>query len=89
VLIDDEIKSLTAGYLINKKVLIDQLESAPSRYHVQIEGEVKCADLDKLIAARKAEEQSQQQPLSVEFAVVAERKLADGTWGEVLVKDNG
>lgn len=89
VLIDDEIKSLAAGYLTNKKVLIDQLESEPPRYHVQIEAEVKCADLDKLIAARKAEEKAQQQPLSVEFAVVAERKLADGSWGEVLVKDGG
>jgi len=90
VLLDDEIKSLAAGYLTNKKVLIDQLESDPPRYHVQIEADVKCADLDKLFAARQAEEERPQQPaLAVEFAVVAERKLADGSWGEVLVKDNG
>lgn len=88
-LVDDEIKTLAAGYLTNKKVLIDQLESDPPRYHVQIEAEVKCADLDRLIAARKAEEQPQQPALSVEFAVVAERKLADGSWGEVLVKNSG
>lgn len=87
VLIDDEIKTLAAGYLTNKKVLVDQLEANPPRYHIQIEAEVKCADLNKLLQARKDEEKVQQQPLSVEFAVVAERKLADGSWGEVLVKD--
>jgi len=89
MLIDDEIKSLAAGYLTNKKVLIDQLESDPPRYHVQIEAEVKCADLEKLMHARTEQEKVSQQPLSVEFLVVAERKFADGTWGEVLVKDGG
>ncbi|MFZ5519489.1 MAG: DUF4384 domain-containing protein [Candidatus Zhuqueibacterota bacterium] len=89
MLVKDEVKTLAAGYLMNKKVVIDRLESEPPRYHVQIEAEVKCADMDKLIAARKAEAQPQQTALSVEFAVVAERKLADGSWGEVLVKDGG
>lgn len=89
VLIDDEIKSLAAGYLTNKKVLIDQLESDPPRYHIQIEAEVKCADLEKLMHARTEQEKVSQQPLSVEFAVVAERKLADGSWGDVLMKDGG
>lgn len=89
MMVEDEIKALAAGYITNKKVLDDALECNPPRYHVRIEAEVKCGDLNKLIAAKKAEDEAQQQPLSVQFAVVAERKMADGSWGEVLVKDGG
>jgi len=89
MLIEDEMKSLAAGYITSKKVLVDELESNPPRYHVRLEADVKCGDLDRLMAARKAEEKAKEQPLSVEFAVVAERRLADGSWGEVLVKDGG
>lgn len=89
MMVEDEIKSLAAGYITNKKVLVDELESNPPRYHVCIEAEVKCGDLAKLIADRRAREETQQHPLSVEFAVVAERRLADGGWAEVLIKDGG
>lgn len=91
MVVEDEIKSLAAGYITSKKVLVDELESNPPRYHVRIEAEVKCGDLDQLMEAKKEEDQPQPmgRALSVEFAMVAERKMADGTWGEVLVKDGG
>jgi hypothetical protein len=89
MLIDDEILTVAGGYISDKKVLVDRLEAEPPRYHIQIEAEVKCGDLEKLIAAKKAEQKSERLTLAVDFAVVAERKLADGTWGELNVRDGG
>jgi hypothetical protein len=89
VLLDDEILAVAGGYLSGKKVLIDRLEADPPRYHVQIEAGVTCGDLKKLIAAKKAERKAGDRKISVEFACVAERRLADGTWGEILVRDGG
>jgi hypothetical protein len=89
VLMDDEILAVAGGYLSGKKVLIDRLEAEPPRYHVQIEAEVKCGDLQKLMEAKKAEKKAEKQILSVDFACVAERLLADGTWGEINVLDGG
>ncbi len=91
MLVDDEVKSLVSGYITSKKVLVDELEANPPRYHVRIEAEVKCGDIDQMLADKKAEEQppASTATLSVEFAVVAERKLADGSWGEILIKDGG
>jgi hypothetical protein len=89
VLLDDEILSIAGGYLSGKTVLLDRLEVEPPRYHVQIGADVKCADLEKLIEGRKAEKKVQNTGVAVDFVVVAERLLADGTWGEVNVWDGG
>ena len=89
MVVDDEIKSISSGYIISKRVILDQLESNPPRYHVQIEAEIKCGDLQKLIAAKEDEKKSRQKKISMEFAIFAERRFMDGSWGEVLVEEGG
>jgi hypothetical protein len=89
MIVDDEILTVADGYISDKKILTDRLEADPPRYHVQIEAEVKCGDLKKLVEAKKAEQNSSSRTLAVDFAVMAERKLADGSWGEINVADGG
>lgn len=78
--VEDDIKSMATGYLINKKVLIDALESNPPRYHVQIEAEVKCGDLEQLTKADKEETQSPSKPFSLDFTVLYQAKNAEGAY---------
>jgi len=89
--VEDDIKSLAAGYIVSKKVLLDTLEATPLRYHVRIVAEVKCGDLEQLAETPKTEEPAARmsKPLSVQFTLLAERKLPNGGWEETLLTDGG
>ncbi len=89
--VEDDIKSLAAGYIVSKKVLLDTLEATPLRYHVRILAEVKCGDLEKLADTQKTAEPAprKMRPLSVQFTLVAERMLPTGDWEEVVLQDGG
>jgi hypothetical protein len=82
--VDDQVKALAAGYIVSRKVLADTLLRSELRYHVQIEARVKCGDLEKLIAAQSP---PPRQEVRVEFNLIAERRLPDGTWIEVPVHE--
>lgn len=82
--VDDDVKALAAGYIVNRKVLIDTLIRTELRYHVQIEAQVKCGDLDRLIAMKSPPPQQQ---IRVEFNLIAERRQSNGTWVEVPVRE--
>lgn len=45
----DEIRSQVKGVITSKKILVDELEKDSFRYHVQIEAEVKFADLKTIL----------------------------------------
>jgi len=44
----DEIKSLVKGTITGKKILVDEMERETLRYHVRLEAQVQCADLDTI-----------------------------------------
>ncbi|HPI72105.1 MAG TPA: DUF4384 domain-containing protein [bacterium] len=85
--VEDEIKSLAAGYIVSKKVLIDALESDPPRYHVQIEADVKCGDLSQLSAAAQEEQKTKALPASYVYQMAFETKTADGSWQAKQVRN--
>ena len=89
--VEDDIKSLAAGYIVSKKVLLDTLEATPLRYHVRILAEVKCGDLEQLAETPKTEEPAARmsKPLGVQFTLIAERKLRNGGWEEIALSDGG
>lgn len=41
----DEIKSQAKGFVVNKKILVDEMEKETLRYHVRLEAQVKYGDL--------------------------------------------
>lgn len=83
VLLDDDVKTWCTGYLHSKKVITSALEADPPRWHAKIEAVVKCGDLNRYVASQKAEQSAGERDVAVDFAVLAERKLAGGTWGEL------
>ena len=44
----DEIKSQAKGVMVNKKILVDEMEKETLRYHVRIEAQVKYGDLNTM-----------------------------------------
>ena len=85
--VEDEIKSMAAGYIVSKKVLIDAMETDPPRYHVQIEADVKCGDLSKLTADVQEEQKTKTVPASYVFQMTFESKSADGSWQAKQVRN--
>ena len=85
--VEDDVKSMAAGYITSKKVLIDALESNPPRYHVQIQADVKCGDLEQLTKVEQEEAQSPSPSFSIEFSILYEAKAADGSWQQQELKD--
>ncbi|HEX9934718.1 MAG TPA: DUF4384 domain-containing protein [bacterium] len=89
VLIDDDIRTWCAGYLSSKKVLTDVLEADPPRWHTKIEAAVKCGDMNQYLASQNTEQKAGTMDVAVDFAVLAERRLADGNWGDLNVGEGG
>ncbi len=85
--VEDEIKSMAAGYIVSKKVLIDAMESDPPRYHVQIEADVKCGDLSQLTADVQEEQKTKALPASYAYQMIFEEKTADGSWQAKQVRN--
>lgn len=88
MMIEDEIKTLASGYLLGKKVLVDELESNPPRYHVRIEAQVKCGDLDRLLAEKDELDNPDAAEINVDYNLVVQRKAANGRWQEIPVKND-
>ena len=44
----DEIKSQVRGIIVNKKILVDEMEKETLRYHVRLEAQVKYGDLNTI-----------------------------------------
>ena len=90
IAVDDEIKSIAAGYIINKKLVVDEFNREKLEYHIRIEADVKCGDLDKLITTKNYNKQIEKtniKDLSLEFNVIGARIMTDGSAVDVLVKE--
>jgi hypothetical protein len=61
----DEIKSQVKGVIVNKKILVDEMEKETLRYHVRLESQVKYGDLNTMPKQQVSEYAVQdQQPQS-------------------------
>ena len=57
----DEIKSQVKGVIVNKKILVDEMEKETLRYHVRLEAEVKYGDLNTIPEQQVSESTVQNQ----------------------------
>jgi hypothetical protein len=85
--VEDDIKSMATGYISSKKVLIDALENNPPRYHVQIEADVKCGDLEQLIEAKKQEVKTEATQVGFSYEIQVQSKGTDGSWKSTALQD--
>ncbi|MGD8878217.1 MAG: hypothetical protein PVH75_10710, partial [Syntrophobacterales bacterium] len=62
----DEIKSQVKGVIVNKKILVDEMEKETLRYHVRLEAQVKYGDLNTMPKQQQVSEYAvqEQQPQS-------------------------
>jgi hypothetical protein len=90
----DEIQSWAQGFVKVLEVLENRTDFDPKlkafRCEMRLKVEVRTQDMSELlkrVEQDRAEQAAAKQALAFEFSFLAQRRMADGTWAEVRVKD--